>query len=192
MALRHAPNDWITTSVSTKRATIHKAPARSGFSSRYSGAWSAAIVYPVKSTAESALLNGVDVLSCSDATTTQDPPHLHTCTSLLTCSDQHFRPFHSVRYRATRPAVPRTVHRSRTPQCSSIPNAGQELGSTAGLTTSTPGRRKKPEWSPVDPVADLASVSTDHGQDTSSCRHCSKSFATRSTLLSVLQRLISC
>jgi hypothetical protein len=193
MALRHAPNVWTTASATRRRATSNKASTRSSFSSQHPGTWSAKIAYPINSAAESACLDDFDVTSL-DATTIHGPPApcLPAYTSVSTCPNQHLDAVYSNWDRATHLDIHNTNWLPCTSRCSTILSTDQELCPVADATTSTSGKKQKLQRNVRSAGANTALGSTKQGQDTFCCRHCPKTFATRSTLQSVSRRNIHC
>jgi hypothetical protein len=194
MALPCIADDWDTAPILTKRAVSRKRPTYPHFLSQCLGAWPATVASPtisppwVCSTAEASSFDDFDVSSSPGAGTAQDPPYLSTDTPFSISLNQPIPSVCAARYSRLWPVVDLTDCQSRASRCSSTFSAGRDTTSSAvGLQNSISGKAKKQERDVQNASVNTALGTVEHVLDTFDCRHCEKTFATRSTLRSVLE-----
>ena len=194
MALPCIADDWDTAPILAKRAVSRKRPINPGFLSQCLGAWPATVAFPpisppwVCSTAEPSSLDDFDASSSPGAGTAQDPPYLSTDTPRSIPLNQPISSVHASRYSTIWPVVDLADCHPRASRCSSTFSAGRHTTSSAvGLNSSISSKAKKRKRDVQNASVNTALGTAEHVLDTFDCRHCEKTFATRSTLRSVLE-----
>ena len=193
MALHYCiPDDRDAESISTERAVSHKSPTHAGSLSRHPGAWLNALASPttslpwVYSPAQPSSLDDFDGFPFPGAGTSHHHPYLSTITPLSICLGQPIPSVHAARHSGLWPVVDLTDCRSHASRCSSTSSADQDAtSSVVGLPNSISGQTIKQERNVQSTSVNTALGTEERVLDTFTCRHCEKTFSTRSTLRSV-------